>query len=50
MPHINPNHGANAINNLGTELPPYISGLYYYDYIGNISTSHAQRLDDKVDF
>lgn len=50
MPHINPNHGANAINNLGTDLPQYISGLYYYDYIGNISTSHADRKDDRVEF
>ena len=50
MPHINPNHGANAINNLATDLPQYISGLYYYDYIGNISTSHADRKDDLVEF
>jgi len=50
QPHINPNQGANAISSLGTELPQYITGLYYYDYIGNISTSHAQRLDDHVEF
>ena len=41
MPHINPNHGQNAINSMGISLPSYIHGLYYYDYIGNISSSHA---------
>ena len=48
MPHINPNHGQNAINSLGTLLPQYIHGLYYYDYIGNISSSHAERKEDHV--
>lgn len=50
MPHINPSHGQNAINSLGTSLPVYISGLYYYDYIGNISTSNAERKSDHVSF
>jgi oligosaccharyltransferase complex subunit alpha (ribophorin I) len=50
MPHINPSHGQNAINSLGTTLPFYISGLYYYDYIGNISTSNALRKPDGVQF
>jgi len=50
MPHINPNHGQSAINSLGTSLPQYIHGLYYYDYIGNISSSNAERKDDHVAF
>jgi oligosaccharyltransferase complex subunit alpha (ribophorin I) len=50
MPHINPSHGQNAINSLGTTLPVYISGLYYYDYIGNISSSNAERTADNVVF
>jgi len=50
QPHINPNHGANAITTIGTELPSYIHGLYYYDYIGNISTSHAKREENHVEF
>ena len=50
MPHINPNHGQNAINSLGTLLPQYINSLYYYDYIGNISSSHAERKEDHVFF
>mmetsp|Transcript_2521 Transcript_2521/g.3896 ORF Transcript_2521/g.3896 Transcript_2521/m.3896 type:complete len:235 (-) Transcript_2521:26-730(-) len=50
MPYFNPNHGQNAINKLGTSLPSYIHGLYYYDYIGNISSSHAFRHDDHVSF
>lgn len=50
QPHVNPNQGANAISSMGTELPQYITGLYYYDYIGNISTSHAQRTDEAVEF
>ena len=33
---------------MGTKLPQYIHGLYYYDYIGNISTSNAERLEDHV--
>lgn len=31
-------------------MPRYIRGLYYYDYIGNISSSHAFRDSDKVAF
>ena len=31
-------------------LPKYIRGLYYYDFIGNISTSVARRDEDKVSF
>ena len=50
MPHYNPNQGQNAIANLATELPQYIRGLYYYDYIGNISSSRAFRHSDKVSF
>lgn len=50
MPQVNPNNGQNAIGSLGITLPQYIDGLYYYDYIGNISTSHAVRTQDNVDF
>ena len=50
QPQINPIHGANAISSMGTKLPQYIHGLYYYDYIGNISSSNAERLDDHVFF
>ena len=32
---------------MGTKLPQYIHGLYYYDYIG---TSAAERLEDHVYF
>ena len=35
---------------MSSKLPQYITGLYYYDYIGNISTSNAQRLEDHVAF
>ena len=49
MPHINPNNGANAIANLAVNLPQYIHGLYYYDYIGNISTSNAERKNEYVE-
>ena len=50
MPHINPSHGANAISSMASHLPQYIHGLYYYDYIGNISSSAADRRDDHVFF
>jgi oligosaccharyltransferase complex subunit alpha (ribophorin I) len=40
----------NAIANIGSRLPSYIKGLYYYDYIGNISSSHASREHDHVNF
>jgi hypothetical protein len=50
MPHVNPSHGANAISSLALNLPQYINGLYYYDYIGNISSSNAERNDEEVFF
>lgn len=50
MPSVNPNHGQNAINSIGMLLPIYIHGLYYYDYIGNISSSTAERQNDYVMF
>jgi oligosaccharyltransferase complex subunit alpha (ribophorin I) len=50
QPHVNPNHGANAITSIDTTLPHYIHGLYYYDYIGNISSSNAERKEHGVDF
>lgn len=50
MPHVNPNNGQNAINSIGTLLPQYIHGLYYYDYIGNISSSNAERQAEYVVF
>lgn len=50
MPHINPNNGANAINAMSSTLPQYINGLYYHDYIGNISSSNAERKIDHVFF
>jgi oligosaccharyltransferase complex subunit alpha (ribophorin I) len=39
----NPSDGKTALKNFRTELPRYIRGLYYYDYIGNISSSNAYR-------
>jgi len=39
-----------AIKSLETNLPRYIRGLYYWDYIGNISSSNAFREDDRVTF
>lgn len=50
MPLINPNQGQNAIASLSVNLPRYIDSLYYYDYIGNISSSHATRNSQNVDF
>jgi oligosaccharyltransferase complex subunit alpha (ribophorin I) len=35
---------------LETQLPRYIRGLYYWDYIGNISSSNALREDNEVRF
>jgi len=46
----NPNDGKNAIKALAAEFPRYIRGLYYYDYIGNISSSNAFREDKYVQF
>ena len=39
-----------AVKEIESDLPPYIYGLYYYDYIGNISSSSAFRESDKVTF
>ena len=49
MPHINPNQGQNAVADLSIDFPDYIHGLYYYDYIGNISSSSARRNNGKVE-
>jgi oligosaccharyltransferase complex subunit alpha (ribophorin I) len=46
----NPSDGKTAIKRISTDLPRYIRGLYYYDYIGNISSSNAFRDQDKVVF
>jgi hypothetical protein len=46
----NPNDGKHAVKALETRLPRYIRGLYYYDYIGNISSSEAYRGEDYVSF
>ena len=46
----NPNDGKYAVKDLSIELPRYIRGLYYYDYIGNISSSNAFRGTEKVNF
>jgi oligosaccharyltransferase complex subunit alpha (ribophorin I) len=45
-----PNRAQYAIKSLETDLPRYIRGLYYWDYIGNISSSNALREDDQVKF
>lgn len=46
----NPNDGRNAIKSFQINLPRYIRGLYYYDFIGNISSSNAFRDHEKVAF
>lgn len=46
--HWNPSISEYAIKSLETKLPRYIRGLYYWDYIGNISTSNAFRGNDDV--
>lgn len=43
-----PNRAQYAIKSLETSLPRYIRGLYYWDYIGNISSSNAFRDDNEV--
>ena len=48
--HWNPQVAQYAVKNLETRLPHYIRGLYYWDYIGNISTSNAFREEDDVRF
>jgi len=42
--------GDTSIKSLATEFPRHIHDLYYYDFIGNISSSSAYRDDEKVDF
>jgi oligosaccharyltransferase complex subunit alpha (ribophorin I) len=46
----NPQVAPYAVKNLETRLPHYIRGLYYWDYIGNISTSSAFREEEDVRF
>jgi hypothetical protein len=46
----NPSDGKHAVKSLETKLPRYIRGLYYYDFIGNISSSNAYRNSETVDF
>lgn len=48
--HWNPNVAPYAIKSMETNLARYIRGLYYWDYIGNISTSNAHRDAEKVKF
>lgn len=38
-----PEAGKNALKSLYAELPHHAWGAYYYDEIGNISTSNAYR-------
>ncbi len=45
-----PNSGQNALKALNSDLPYQIRGLYFYDYIGNVSSSNAFRHSDKVRF
>lgn len=45
----NPAAGKNGVKHLNAELPYHAWGAYYYDEIGNISTSSASRdMKDKV--
>jgi oligosaccharyltransferase complex subunit alpha (ribophorin I) len=39
-----------AVKSLQTSLPRYIRGLYYWDFIGNISSSNAFRDENEVRF
>lgn len=48
--HWDPTVAQYAIKSLETNLPKYIRGLYYWDYIGNISSSQAFRESDRVTF
>ena len=48
--HWNPNIATYALKSMETDLPRYIRGLYYWDFIGNISSSNAHRDVDKVKF
>lgn len=43
-----PSRAKSAIKSLVTSLPQYIRGLYYWDFIGNISSSNAFRNEEKV--
>lgn len=46
----NPRSAPYALKRMETNLPPYITGLYYFDYIGNISSSNAHRALNRVEF
>ena len=46
--HWDPSQALYAVKSLETKLPRYIRGLYYWDYIGNISSSNAFRGNDDV--
>lgn len=48
--HWDPQRSQYAIKSLETQLPHYIRGLYYWDFIGNISTSNAFREENDVRF
>jgi oligosaccharyltransferase complex subunit alpha (ribophorin I) len=48
--HWDPSRAQYAIKSLQTSLPHYIRGLYYWDYIGNISSSSAFREEEEVKF
>lgn len=41
--------GRNCLRNLHSEYPYYIKGLYVFDYIGNISSTHAARTNTQVE-
>jgi oligosaccharyltransferase complex subunit alpha (ribophorin I) len=42
--------GDTSIKTFHTEYPRHIHDLYYYDFIGNISSSHAYRNEERVEF
>jgi len=42
--------GDTSIKSLHTEFPRHIHDLYYYDFIGNVSSSHAFRDEHAVTF
>jgi oligosaccharyltransferase complex subunit alpha (ribophorin I) len=48
--HWNPSVAPYAVKSVETDLPRYVRGLYYWDYIGNISSSSAFRDSDQVKF
>lgn len=35
--------GDNCLKQISAEYPDYINGMYFHDYIGNISSTHAFR-------